>query len=35
VIDLDEAGVPFDAGWEGALARIAARTRPRKTPART
>ena len=35
VIDLDEMGVPFDAGWEGALARIAARTRPsgRKSPA--
>jgi exodeoxyribonuclease-3 len=32
VIDLDEQGRPFDAGWEGALARIAARTRPR--PAR-
>jgi exodeoxyribonuclease-3 len=28
-IDLDEPGRPFDAGWEGALARIAARTRPR------
>ena len=27
-IDLDEPGRPFDAGWEGALARIAARTRP-------
>jgi exodeoxyribonuclease-3 len=28
-IDLDEPGRPFDAGWEGALERIAARTRPR------
>ena len=28
-IDLDEPGRPFDAGWEGALARIAARSRPR------
>jgi exodeoxyribonuclease-3 len=28
-IDLDEPGRPFDAGWEGALQRIAARTRPR------
>ncbi len=27
-IDLDEPGRPYDAGWEGALARIAARTRP-------
>ena len=27
-IDLDVAGRPFDAGWEGALARIAARTKP-------
>jgi exodeoxyribonuclease-3 len=27
-IDLDEPGVPLDAGWEGALERIAARTRP-------
>jgi exodeoxyribonuclease III len=25
VVDLDEPGKPFDAGWEGALARIAAR----------
>ena len=33
VVDLDEAGKPFEAGWEGALARIAARTRPRKTKA--
>ncbi len=29
IIDLDEPGVPFDAGWEGALGRIAARSRPR------
>ena len=34
VVDLDEAGRPFDAGWDSALARIAARTRPgRKSPA--
>jgi exodeoxyribonuclease-3 len=25
-IDLDSPGHPFDAGWEGALSRIAART---------
>jgi exodeoxyribonuclease III len=31
VVDLDEPGRPFEAGWDGALARIAARTRPRKT----
>jgi exodeoxyribonuclease-3 len=30
VIDLDEPGKPFDAGWEGALGRIAARSRPRR-----
>jgi exodeoxyribonuclease-3 len=30
VVDLDEPGRPFEAGWEGALSRIAARTRPRK-----
>jgi exodeoxyribonuclease III len=30
VIDLDAPGRPFDAGWEGALQRIAARTRPRR-----
>ena len=30
VVDLDEAGKPFDAGWEGALKRIAARTKPRR-----
>jgi exodeoxyribonuclease III len=29
-VDLVEAGRPFDPGWEGALARIAARTRPRR-----
>jgi exodeoxyribonuclease-3 len=28
-IDLDGPGRPFDAGWAGALARIASRTRPR------
>jgi hypothetical protein len=28
VIDLDEPGRPFDAGWESALERIAARSRP-------
>jgi exodeoxyribonuclease-3 len=33
VVDLDEPGRPFEAGWEGALARIAARTRPRKSRA--
>lgn len=27
-IDLDAPGAPLDAGWEGALERIAARTRP-------
>jgi exodeoxyribonuclease-3 len=30
VVDLDERGKPFEAGWEGALGRIAARTRPRR-----
>jgi exodeoxyribonuclease-3 len=30
VIDLDAPGKPFDPGWAGALARIAARTRPRR-----
>jgi exodeoxyribonuclease-3 len=30
VVDLDEPGKAFDAGWEGALQRIAARTRPRR-----
>ena len=30
VIDLDEAGKPFDPDWEGALARIQARTKPKK-----
>jgi exodeoxyribonuclease-3 len=29
-IDLDEPGRPFDAGWEGALQRIAARSRPNR-----
>jgi exodeoxyribonuclease-3 len=29
VIDLDAPGKPFDAGWTGALERIAARTKPR------
>jgi len=29
VIDLDEPGTPFDPGWDGAIARIAARTKPR------
>jgi len=29
-IDLDGPGRQFDAGWDGALARIAARTRPRR-----
>jgi exodeoxyribonuclease-3 len=35
VIDLDAKGKPFDGGWEAALARIQARTRPasRKSPA--
>ena len=32
-IDLDAPGVPIDAGWEGALERIAARTRPVKAKA--
>jgi exodeoxyribonuclease-3 len=32
VIDLDEPGHPFDAGWTGALERIAARTKPRSRP---
>jgi exodeoxyribonuclease III len=34
-LDLDERGKPFEAGWDSALARIAARTRPstRKSPA--
>ncbi len=30
VIDLDEAGKAFDAGWEAALQRISARTKPRR-----
>jgi len=29
VIDLDEPGKPFDAGWTGAIERIEARTKPR------
>ncbi len=29
-LDLDVPGRPFEAGWDGALARIAARTRPRR-----
>jgi exodeoxyribonuclease-3 len=29
-VDLDAPGVPLDAGWEGALERIAARTRPKR-----
>ena len=33
VIDLDEPGRPFDAGWDAALARISARTKPRKSAA--
>ncbi len=32
VIDLDGPGQAFDPGWEGALERIAARTRPRARP---
>jgi exodeoxyribonuclease-3 len=28
LVDLDVPGRPFDADWDGALARIAARTRP-------
>ena len=34
VMDLDAPGQPFDAGWEGALERIAARTKPRSGPRR-
>jgi exodeoxyribonuclease III len=30
VLDLDAPGKPFEAGWEGALRRIAARTKPRR-----
>jgi exodeoxyribonuclease-3 len=30
VIDLDAPGKPFDAGWTGAMSRIAARTKPPK-----
>jgi exodeoxyribonuclease-3 len=29
VIDLDEPGVPFEAGWEAALARVRKRTKTR------
>jgi exodeoxyribonuclease-3 len=29
-VDLTDPGRPFDPGWDGALARIAARTRPRR-----
>jgi exodeoxyribonuclease-3 len=29
-VDIDEPGASIDAGWEGALSRIAARTRPPK-----
>ena len=29
IVDLDEPGKRFDAGWEAALARISRRTRPR------
>jgi exodeoxyribonuclease-3 len=29
-VDLDAAGRPVDPDWAGALARIAARTRPRR-----
>ncbi|HET7727204.1 MAG TPA: exodeoxyribonuclease III [Candidatus Limnocylindrales bacterium] len=33
-LDLDEPGKPYDAGWEAAMARIAARARPgRRSPA--
>jgi exodeoxyribonuclease-3 len=31
VIDLDAPGHPFDPGWSGALERIAARTKPRRS----
>ncbi|HEX5825716.1 MAG TPA: exodeoxyribonuclease III [Candidatus Limnocylindrales bacterium] len=34
VVDLDERGLAFEAGWEGALARIQARTKPRAGRAR-
>jgi hypothetical protein len=35
VVDLDAKGKAFSAGWDAALARISARTRPnqRKSPA--
>jgi exodeoxyribonuclease-3 len=32
VVDLDERGAPFEAGWDSALTRIAARTKPRAAP---
>ncbi len=32
VLDLDTPGVPFDAGWESALVRVAARQRPSANP---
>ena len=32
LVDLDAPGRPFDADWSGALARIAARTRPPRKP---
>lgn len=31
VVDVDDPGVPFDAGWEAALKRIAARAKPART----
>ena len=30
LVDLDEPGRPIDPDWEGALARISARTKPRR-----
>ncbi len=33
LIDLDQPGAPLDAGWDAALQRIAARTRPTRTEA--
>jgi exodeoxyribonuclease-3 len=30
VVDLDQPGAPFDAGWQAALERIAARTHPKR-----
>jgi exodeoxyribonuclease-3 len=32
VIDIDHPGLPFDADWEGALRRIAQRTKPARSP---